>query len=65
MLFIVSGFFTGMLMGLTGVGGGVVMTPILLLVFGVAPTAAIGTDLWFASITKSVAVGMLDVRCQN
>ena len=64
MLFIVSGFFTGMLMGLTGVGGAV-MTPILLLVFGVAPTAAIGTDLWFASITKSVAVGMLDVRCQN
>jgi uncharacterized membrane protein YfcA len=58
MMFIVSGFFTGMLMGLTGVGGGAVMTPILLLVFGVAPAAAIGTDLWFASITKSVAVGM-------
>jgi uncharacterized membrane protein YfcA len=58
MLFIVSGFFTGMLMGLTGVGGGAVMTPILLLFFGIAPTAAIGTDLWFASITKSVAVAM-------
>lgn len=58
MLLIVSGFFTGMLMGLTGVGGGAVMTPILLLVFGMAPTTAIGTDLWFASITKSVAVGM-------
>ena len=58
MMLIVSGFFTGMLMGLTGVGGGAVMTPILLLVFGMAPTTAIGTDLWFASITKSVAVGM-------
>lgn len=58
MLIIISGFFTGMLMGLTGVGGGAVMTPILLLIFGIAPTTAIGTDLWFAALTKSVAVGM-------
>ncbi|MBI3230692.1 MAG: sulfite exporter TauE/SafE family protein [Burkholderiales bacterium] len=57
-MFAISGFLTGMLMGLTGVGGGAVMTPILLLIFGIAPTAAIGTDLWFASLTKSVAVGM-------
>lgn len=58
MMFIVSGFVTGMLMGLTGVGGGAVMTPILLLVFGMAPATAIGTDLWFAAMTKSVAVAM-------
>lgn len=50
-----AGAATGMLVGLTGVGGGAVMTPLLLLVFGVAPTAAIGTDLWFAAITKIVA----------
>ncbi|WP_338847414.1 sulfite exporter TauE/SafE family protein [Massilia sp. W12] len=57
-LYITAGFLTGMLMGLTGVGGGAVMTPILLLLFGIAPATAIGTDLWFASLTKSVAVGM-------
>lgn len=50
-----AGAVTGMLVGLTGVGGGAVMTPLLLLVFGVAPTAAIGTDLWFAAITKIAA----------
>jgi uncharacterized protein len=50
-----AGAATGMLVGLTGVGGGAVMTPLLLLVFGVAPTAAIGTDLWFAAITKTAA----------
>jgi len=46
---------TGLLVGLTGVGGGALMTPILLLVFGVAPMAAVGTDLWFATITKVFA----------
>lgn len=45
-------------MGLTGVGGGALMTPLLLLVFGIPPATAIGTDLWFAAITKSCAVGM-------
>ena len=50
-----SGFLVGMLVGLTGVGGGALMTPLLLLVFGVAPVTAIGTDLWFAAITKIVA----------
>lgn len=46
---------TGLLVGLTGVGGGALMTPLLLLVFGVAPLAAVGTDLWFAAITKLFA----------
>lgn len=50
----VAGFGVGMVVGLTGIGGGALMTPILVLVFGVAPAAAIGTDLWFAAITKLV-----------
>jgi len=50
-----AGAATGTLVGLTGVGGGAVMTPLLLLVFGVAPMSAIGTDLWFAAITKIAA----------
>ncbi len=49
-----AGFGVGMLVGVTGVGGGSLMTPILVLLFGVAPAAAVGTDLWFAAITKLV-----------
>lgn len=51
--YIVSGFAVGLLVGLTGVGGGSLMTPILTLWFGVPPAVAVGTDLAFASITKS------------
>ena len=50
--YVLAGSFTGFIVGLTGVGGGALMTPILLLVFGVSPTTAIATDLWFAAITK-------------
>jgi len=50
----VAGFGVGMLVGITGVGGGSLMTPILVLLFGMAPAAAVGTDLWFAAITKLV-----------
>lgn len=50
-----AGALTGFLVGLTGVGGGALMTPLLLLVFGVAPMAAVGTDLWFAATTKLFA----------
>ena len=50
----VAGFGVGVLVGITGVGGGALMTPILVLVFGVAPAAAVGTDLWFAGLTKIV-----------
>jgi len=49
-----AGALTGFVVGLTGVGGGALMTPILLLFFGVSPTTAIATDLWFAAITKLV-----------
>lgn len=53
--YVVAGALTGFVVGLTGVGGGALMTPILLIFFGVSPTAAIATDLWFAAITKMVA----------
>lgn len=58
--FALAGAFTGLIVGLTGVGGGALMTPILLLFFGVAPTTAIATDLWFAAITKTVAATVHD-----
>ncbi len=53
-LFALSGFFVGLLVGQTGMGGGSLMTPILVLLFGVHPATAVGTDLLFASATKSV-----------
>lgn len=49
-----AGFSVGTIVGMTGVGGGALMTPILVLLFGVAPALAVGTDLWFAAITKTV-----------
>ncbi len=48
----VAGFGVGIVVGLTGVGGGALMTPILVMVFGIAPQTAVGTDLLFAAITK-------------
>ena len=51
--FIASGFGVGLLVGMTGVGGGSLMTPILTLLFGVSPSVAVGTDLAFAAVTKS------------
>src|SRR5512134_942769 len=50
---ILSGFGVGAIVGMTGVGGGSLMTPLLLSVFKLHPAVAIGTDLWFAAITKS------------
>jgi len=49
-----SGFLVGLIVGFTGVGGGSLMAPIMILLLGVAPATAVGTDLWFASITKFV-----------
>jgi uncharacterized protein len=54
--YIIAGFVVGFLVGLTGVGGGSLMTPILLLIFHIKPAVAVGTDLLFASITKSVGI---------
>lgn len=49
-----AGGLVGFLIGLTGVGGGALMTPLLILLFGLSPAVAVGTDLWFAAITKSI-----------
>ncbi len=57
-----SGLLVGSLVGLTGVGGGSLMTPLLVLLFGVNPATAVGTDLLFACVTKSTGVAMHGFR---
>jgi len=52
-LYVASGFSVGLLVGMTGVGGGSLMTPLLILLFGVHPATAVGTDLLYASATKA------------
>jgi uncharacterized membrane protein YfcA len=52
-LYSLSGFMVGLLVGQTGVGGGSLMTPLLILLFGIHPATAVGTDLLFAAATKS------------
>lgn len=52
LIFIFAGFFVGFVVGLTGVGGGSLMTPLLIFGFGIKPYLAIGTDLLFAAFTK-------------
>ena len=51
-----SGFMVGLLVGVTGVGGGSLMTPLLVFLFGFNPSVAVGTDLLFAAITKTTGV---------
>ena len=51
--YVFSGFVVGFLVGLTGVGGGSLMTPLLILLFGISPEKAVATDLIYASITKT------------
>src|ERR1700732_3981642 len=51
-LYVASGFSVGLLVGMTGVGGGSLMTPLLILLFGVHPATAVGTDLLYAAATK-------------
>lgn len=53
-LYVASGFFVGLLVGQTGVGGGSLMTPLLVLLFGIHPTTAVGTDLLYAAASKTV-----------
>lgn len=53
LLYTLSGFVVGAIVGLTGVGGGSLMTPLLVLLFGVPPATAVGTDLLYAAITKA------------
>ena len=52
-LYVISGFTVGLLVGMTGVGGGSLMTPLLILLFGVHPSTAVGTDLFYAAATKT------------
>ena len=52
-LFVASGFGVGLLVGMTGVGGGSLMTPLLILLFGIYPATAVGTDLLYAAGTKT------------
>src|ERR1700716_37887 len=52
-LYVVSGFGVGLLVGMTGVGGGSLMTPLLILLFGIHPATAVGTDLLYAAATKT------------
>ena len=51
---VVFGFGIGLLVGMTGMGGASLMTPLLILVFGISPVTAIGTDIFYAAITKTV-----------
>jgi hypothetical protein len=55
-IYVVAGAFVGLVVGLTGVGGGALMTPLLVLLFGISPAVAVGTDLLYAAITKSAGV---------
>ena len=57
-MYSLAGLLVGTMVGATGVGGGSVMTPLLILLMGVAPHTAVGTDLLYASLTKMVGVGV-------
>ncbi len=52
--FVLAGLFTGLLVGMTGMGGGSLMTPILVFLFGLPPTTAIGTDIAHGAVFKTV-----------
>ena len=57
-LYVFSGLFIGFLVGLTGVGGGSLMTPLLILLFGIHPGTAVGSDLLYAAVTKIAGTGV-------
>jgi hypothetical protein len=56
------GFVVGAIVGLTGMGGGALMTPLLILLFGVHPLTAVGTDLLYAAVTKAVGTAIHSKR---
>src|SRR5689334_25140180 len=60
-LLVLFGFGVGVLVGTTGMGGGSLMTPLLILLFGIKPVVAVGTDLAYAAITKT-AGGLMHWR---
>jgi uncharacterized protein len=55
-IYTLAGFLVGFIVGLTGVGGGALMTPLLVLGFGISPAVAVGTDLLYAGLTKAGGV---------
>lgn len=61
-LYSLAGLMVGILVGMTGVGGGSLMTPILVLLFGFHPATAVGTDLLYAAVTKSVGSAVHGLR---
>jgi hypothetical protein len=61
---IIFGLGIGILVGMTGMGGGSLMTPLLILIFGVQPTTAIGTDIFYSAVTKTVG-GWRHLRMQS
>ena len=61
-LYSMSGLLVGLLVGITGVGGGSLMTPLLVLLFGIHPATAVGTDLLYAACTKSVGTVVHGLR---
>jgi len=60
--YVASGLGVGILVGMTGVGGGSLMTPVLILLFGISPVTAVGTDLLFAPVTKTGAASSTDTQ---
>lgn len=58
----IAGLGVGIVVGLTGVGGGSLMTPLLVLLFGITPSTAVGTDLLYASITKAGGVAVHGIK---
>jgi uncharacterized membrane protein YfcA len=61
---IIFGFGIGVLVGMTGMGGASLMTPLLILVFGINPVTAIGTDIFYAAVTKTVG-GLQHLRART
>ena len=59
------GLGVGLLVGMTGIGGGSLMTPLLILVFGIKPVVAIGTDLAYAAVTKTVGAPRLHTATER
>ena len=57
-LYPLSGFVVGAIVGLSGMGGGSLMTPLLILLFGVHPLTAVGTDLVYAAVTKTAGTAI-------
>ncbi|MGA7593566.1 MAG: sulfite exporter TauE/SafE family protein [Gallionella sp.] len=53
-MYTLSGLLVGLIVGVTGVGGGSLMTPLLVMLFGIPPATAVGTDLLYASLTKTL-----------